>query len=325
MKNLTLLTLLCLLAFNFTHAQDNEKYNALIKEAWSLYERKDFLESAEMYSEAFVALGGKGMVNDRYNAACSWALANEPDSAFIQLFKIAQNGNYTNLRHMTTDVDLNSLHPDERWNQVIDIVKANREKAEVNFDKPLVAMLDTIYQDDQMYRQQIKGIEEKHGWESEEMQAHWKIIIEKDSINIIKVKKILDERGWLGPDVIGNQGNATLFLVIQHADFETQEKYLPMMRDAVKNGKANASSLALLEDRVALKKGEKQIYGSQVGRDQETVEYYVLPLLDPENVDERRAEVGLSPIQDYISNWGLIWDVAEYKKKLPEYEAKEKK
>lgn len=97
-----------------------------------------------------------------------------------------------------------------------------------------------------------------------------------------------------------------------------------MMREAVKQGNANSGSLALLEDRVALRKGEKQIYGSQVGRDQETGEYYVLPLIDPDNVDKRRAEVELGSIQDYISKWGMTWDVESYKKKLPEYEAKQK-
>ena len=85
------------------------------------------------------------------------------------------------------------------------------------------------------------------------MKAHWRLINEKDSINLIKIKKILDERGWLGADIIGGQGNSTLFLVIQHSDLETQLKYLPMMREAVKNGNANAISLAILEDRVALR------------------------------------------------------------------------
>lgn len=324
MKKITLLTILTLFVFNLTFGQDREKYPELIKTAWSLYESKDYLESGEKYSEAFVALGGKGMVNDRYNAACSWALANKPDSAFVQLFKIAEKGNYTNYGHITTDTDLNSLHYDARWTKVIEIVKSNKEKAEANLDKPLVAILDTIYQEDQKFRQQIDGIEEEYGWESDEMKAHWKIINEKDSINLIKIKKILDERGWLGADVIGNQGNSTLFLVIQHADIETQEKYLPMMREAVSKGNATASSLALLEDRVALRKGEKQIYGSQVGRDQDTGEYYVLPLIDPDNVDKRRAEVGLGMIQDYISIWGITWDVEQYKKKLPEIEAKQK-
>lgn len=324
MTKLTVLTVLTLFVFNFTFGQESEKYSELIKTAWSLYESKDYLKSGEKYSEAFIALGGKGMLNDRYNAACSWALANKPDSAFVQLFKIAENGNYTNYGHITTDSDLNSLHSDERWTKVIEIVKTNKEKAEANLDKPLVAILDTIYQEDQKYRLQINEIEEKYGWESDEMKAHWKIINEKDSINLITVKQILDERGWLGADVIGNQGNSTLFLVIQHSDIETQEKYLPMMREAVSKGNARASSLALLEDRVALRKGEKQIYGSQVGRDQDTGEYYVLPLIDPDHVDQRRAEVGLETIQEYISNWNMTWDVEDYKKKLPEIEAKQK-
>ena len=141
MKKLTLITFLGLFALNFTFGQDQEKYTELIKEAWTLYEEKDYLMSAHKYAEAFIALGGKGMIDDRYNAACSWALANEPDSAFVQLFKIAQNGNYTNLGHITTDTDLNFLHNDKRWNEVIEIVQL----AEANLDKSLVAILDTIY------------------------------------------------------------------------------------------------------------------------------------------------------------------------------------
>lgn len=251
-------------------------------------------------------------------------LASYPDSAFVQLFRIAEKGNYTNYGHITTDPDLNSLHNDRRWARVIAIVKANKEKVETNLDKPLAALLDTIFQEDQKYRHQVKEIEEKYGWESDQMQAHWKLISEKDSINLIKVKKILDERGWLGADVVGNQGNSTLFLVIQHADLETQEKYLPMMREAVKKGNARPANLALLEDRVALRKGGKQIYGSQIGRNQESGEYYVLPLIDPDNVDKRRAEVGLGAMQDYVSNWGVTWDVEEYKKKSVEIEGKQK-
>jgi len=323
MKKLGLITFLGLFVFNFTFGQNQEKYVELTKEAWKLYEEKEYLLSAQKYAEAFIVLGGKGIVNDRYNAACSWALAKEADSAFVQLFKIAQNGNYTNLGHITTDTDLSFLHNDKRWSEVIEIVKSNKEKAEANLDKFLVAILDTIYDDDQKYRKQIDEIQEKYGRESEEMKSHWEIIKQKDSVNLIRVKKILDEKGWLGADVVGGKGNQTLFLVIQHADIETQEKYLPVMREAVKKGNASSSSLALLEDRVALRRGEKQIYGSQIGYDKEREEYYVLPLLDPDNVDKRRSEVGLGTIQNYISRWKITWDVEEYKKKLPEYESKQ--
>lgn len=325
MRKITFFTIVGFLACNFSFGQNVENYSALIKEAWNLYGTKDYLKSAEKYSEAFVALGNKGTVDDRYNAACSYALANMSDSSFVQLFKIARNANYTNLGHIITDPDLAMLHADKRWGELIDIIKANKARAEANLNKPLVACLDSIYQEDQQYRQQISAVENKSGWNSAEMNALWAVINKKDSINLVMVKKILDERGWLGPDVIGDQGNSTLFLVIQHSNIITQEKYLPMMREAVQKRNARPSELALLEDRVALGTGKMQIYGSQVSQDPQTGKYYVLPLIDPDNVDKRRAEVGLGPIQDYISSWGMTWNVEEYKKQLLEIEAKQKK
>ena len=312
-----------------TFGQDTKKYTELVQEAINFYKSKEYLKSGQKYNEAFIAFGGKGIISDRYryNAACSWALANESDSAFIQLFHIAENHNYTNIEYITKDTDLNSLHKDERWSILINIIINNEAK----LDKILVTILDTIYKDDQKYRLEINNIREQYGGNSDEMKAHWKIIRYHDSINKIKVTKILDERGWLGADIIGRQGNTTLFLVIQHSDLETQEKYLPMMREAAKNGNASPINLAYLEDRVALKKGEKQIYGTQFSQiytkteqGQDTVETYVRPLIDPDNVDKRRAEVGLGSIHDVMfKNYGLTWDVEEYKRKLPEYEEKE--
>lgn len=322
MKKTLILGILGLLMSTISFGQDREKYADLIKEAFSLYNTKDYKQSAETYSEAFVALGHKGNTTDRYNAACSWALAKEVDSAFVQLFKIAEHGEYSNYGHITTDSDLDNLHSDTRWKEVLEIVKTNKEEAEANLDKPLVAILDTIFQEDQGLRRQIREVEKKYGRDSDEIKASWKIIAEKDSLNLIKIQKILDERGWLGQDVIGGQGNMTLFLVIQHSDLEIQEKYLPMMREAVKSGNAQSRSLALLEDRVALRQGKRQIYGSQIGRDPESGDFYVSPLEDPNNVDKRREEVGLGTLAEYVSGYNITWDVETYKKELPELEKK---
>ena len=78
-----------------------------------------------------------------------------------------------------------------------------------------------------------------------------------------------------------------------------------MMREAVKNGKAAGSSLALLEDRVALGQEKKQIYGSQIHRDQRTGKYFVAPIEDEFNVNRRRASVGLEPLEDYVKHWNI--------------------
>ena len=98
-----------------------------------------------------------------------------------------------------------------------------------------------------------------------------------------------------------------------------------MMREAVQMKKASGSSLALLEDRVALGEGRKQTYGSQIGFDESSGKYYVLPLEDPDKVDQRRASVGLGPLADYVKRWDVIWDGEADKKQLPEIEALQKK
>lgn len=311
----TILTAFLIIFSTLTFTQVPPEYNVLVKQAYSLYQAKNYSESAINYNQAFATNEGKAFPNDRYNAACSWALANVTDSAFYHLFRLAESiSKYQDYQHISTDSDLTSLYSDKRWKQLLKIVNLNKEEAEKDFDKPLVHLLDSIYDEDQNYRKQISEIEKKHGRESEELKAHWKVINKTDSVNIIIISKILDERGWLGSNIIGKKGNSTLFLVVQHSDQKTQEKYLPMMREAVKNGNAQPSGLALLEDRVALRQGKKQIYGSQIGTDNKTGISFVQDLEDPDNVDKRRSEVGLPPLADYVKQWDIVWDVEEYKK-----------
>ncbi len=306
-----------------TYAQVNTEYADWIKKAFSFYEAKQYKQSADAYTKAFASLGGKGAPDDRYNAACAWALAGNRDSAFFQLNRIATKSNFTDYNHMIVDTDLESLHNDKRWKDICELVKQNKDKAEANLNKPLVAILDTIFQNDQGGRMQIQEIQSKHGNDSKEMKELWKTISYNDSIDLIKVVSIIDKYGWAGPDLVGDRGSQTLFLVIQHSDIKIQDKYLPMMREAVKNKKASPGSLALLEDRVALGHGKKQIYGSQI-RYSGSGEAWVSPLEDPDNVDKRRAEVGLGPLAEYVQHWNIKWDVAEYKKQLSEIEKKER-
>ncbi len=105
--------------------------------------------------------------------------------------------------------------------------------------------------------------------------------------------------------------------MLQHSYLNIQLKYLPLIRKASLSGDASKSHLALLEDRVAFRQGKLQIYGSQVGQFPDSKEHYVLPLLDPESVDVRRAEVGLQPLADYVKQWKIVWDPKEYIKQLP--------
>ncbi len=201
----------------------------------------------------------------------------------------------------------------------------NKNETKLEHYKQLVAILDTVHREDQEYREKSSTIEKEYGWDSNEMNDLWKIINEKDSINLLKVTKILDNDGWLGADKIGEAGNKTLFLVIQHSNTQTQLKYLPMLQNAVMKGDAKPNYLALLQDRVLLAQGKKQIYGSQLETDIKTGEYVLSPMIDPDNVDKRRAQVGLQPISEYLKRWNLTWNVEEFKKRMSEIEIKKEK
>ena len=113
------------------------------------------------------------------------------------------------------------------------------------------------------------------------MQANNKIIRVWESLNLIKIKNVLDSRGWLGTDVIGEKGNLALFLIIQKEDLSIQLQYLPIMREAVSSVKVENAALALLEDRVATQQGKGQIYGDQMKKDPETDTYHLPPSLIP--------------------------------------------
>jgi hypothetical protein len=312
-------TTILLLLFSLSFSQN---YKSLVSEADALYKNKDYKKSVEKYTEAFKIEQKSG--SDFYNAACSAALLGKKNVAF-QWLQLALDKGWINVRHLKTDTDLDALHNDKKWLPFVNEMQKIVDVKEANLDKPLQAELLAIYEDDQGIRRTFIKAQKDYGFQSKIVDSLGRIMMHKDSVNLIKVTKILDKHGWVGADKVGGQANQTLFLVIQHSDLPTQQKYLPMMREAVKNKNASSSALALLEDRVALGEGKKQIYGSQIGFDKETNTNYVLPLEDPDTVDQRRASVGLGLLADYVKNWNIVWNVEEYKKQLPELEAKSKK
>ena len=294
-----------------------QTYKELIVQAESLYNSKDFKESSELYKHAFTIEKKKS--SDLYNGACSAALSGDKKNAFSFLNQAIKNG-WANIDHIKKDPDLESLHNEKAWAEMIDKLQKKVNKIENNYDKPLQKELLEIFVDDQNIRNKAVRASKKLGDHNPTVDSLVKIMKYKDSLNLIKVTRILDKKGWIGKDKVGEQANQALFLVIQHADLKTQEKYLPMMHKAVKEGDLPASFLPVLEDRVALRQGKKQIYGSQLYRNQKTNAYYVAPLEDPDNVDKRRTKVGLDLLADYVKKYDIIWNVEEYKRQLPALE-----
>lgn len=284
----------------------------------SFYMAKQYKAGALAYNQLFTTYPSFVHWTERYNAACNWALAGEPDSAFFQLQQACLSPYFTNYNQLANDADLDTLHSDSRWQVLLDTIHERRDGSYPNANKALMYMLDTIYQTDQGLRGRLQKTEDRYGYNSNEVKQLWRDISFADSVNYIKIAHLLDTYGWLPADSIGGSGNNLLFLVIQHSSLTAQLKYLPVLREAVRKGNAKGHELALLEDRVAMRQNKKQIYGSQIFRDKETGKYYLYPLTDPTNVDRRRSAVGLQPLNDYVMMWGLTWNLKQYKAGLAE-------
>ncbi len=134
MKSTFLFSALLLCAASLFCQTNAGRYEVLVRKADSLYQVKEFEKSAFAFSDAFKATDSRITRNHRYNAACSWALANYPDSAFYYLNYVATKMNYTDWGHINGDPDLKSLHGDKRWQSFTDLVKTNKEKAYANID-----------------------------------------------------------------------------------------------------------------------------------------------------------------------------------------------
>lgn len=169
----------------------------------------------------------------------------------------------------------------------------------------VMSQLSYVFKMDQQYRLPLEPAIQKYGWNSPQVDSLEELMGKQDSIDLVIVTHILDTYGWIGIDSIGPSGSTTLWVVIQHSDLDVQQKYLPMMRTAVQQGRAHGSELAYLEDRVALQEGKKQTYGTQFKLNEKTNKYFLAPIEDEPNVNKRRAAIGLNPLEDYARDNGI--------------------
>lgn len=288
-----------------------QSYSQYVHQADSCFKIGEYDNSMKFYSQAFAI---KSTVpHDLYRAACSAALGGSSHFA-MALVKLAVDNGWDNLSHLESDADLRSLHGLPEWSTVTEDLRRKIEEIESKYDKVLREELLAIYEADQSPRREHMYLKSLRPEPKAKADSVYKIILRTDSLNIKKVTNILDRRGWVGRDLVGPQASGAIYMVMQRADLRTQLKYLPLLKEAVERKDVEAVYLAFFEDRIAINEGREQIYGSQIGYNEETKKYYVLPIKDPENVDKRRESVGLGPMSDYTRMYGFKWDPAALKK-----------
>jgi len=119
-----------------------------------------------------------------------------------------------------------------------------------------------------------------------------------------RVKQVFDNFGFPGYDLVGKGGSSDFWLIVQHSDHvpEFQLEVLEKMKKEVDKGNANSRTYGLLVDRIKLNTGQAQIYGTQVAYNMEICQAYPRNLADSINVNKRRKEIGLEPLEEYLNN-----------------------
>lgn len=124
-----------------------------------------------------------------------------------------------------------------------------------------------------------------------------------DEKNTARLKEIVEKYGWPDAVLVGRDGTEAAILLVIHApDVAFQEKMLPFIYKAYLNGELDGQSYALLVDKIRVAQNRPQVYGTQFLRIEEWKdgEPVLHPVEDEAHLDERRAELGMIPLQEYI-------------------------
>ena len=116
-----IITVICILVCFVSFGQDiSKEYSELKKTGDSLSRVGDYKNSAIVRSLMLNVYGWRSTIADRYSTACSWSLANYPDSAFYQLNIIANSTaiTFSDFDDIVNDEDFNPILNDNRWQDV---------------------------------------------------------------------------------------------------------------------------------------------------------------------------------------------------------------
>jgi hypothetical protein len=131
--------------------------------------------------------------------------------------------------------------------------------------------------------------------------------IDKENQQI--VVSAIEKCGFPSVEKHGKKSVEAVFFVIQHAGKSLREKYFAQIKKSADQGDLQWSQVALMEDRMLKDRGEKQKYGSQVQKKQGSDKWSLYPIEDPQNVNKRRAQVGLGPIEEYLKHFGIDYKI----------------
>jgi len=155
-------------------------------------------------------------------------------------------------------------------------------------------ILSTLYESDQSMRNGTKVYSAK-----------------QDFNNLEVVISLIEQCGMPTLQQVGQRQMNAVWLVIQHSSLKYMKSYYPLFLKSVKNGDLSRTKLALMEDRILMREGKPQLYGSQVRTSAATGKTQLYDLRSPEYVDKRRIALGFDSLAKYLSKWNIEFNIPQ--------------
>ena len=149
---------------------------------------------------------------------------------------------------------------------------------------------------------------------SDNAKEHWPLIVtselaEIDCNNTAWLREQVRAHGWFDRSRYGAEADEAAWLMVQHADRTPafQGEMLPLLEELAAAGESSRQLVAYLWDRVAVKEGRPQRYGTQM----ECAAGETRPiggLEDAAHVEERRAAIGMMTYATYLQMMDRMYD-----------------
>ena len=142
--------------------------------------------------------------------------------------------------------------------------------------------------------------------------------------NAQSLKLIIDQHGWPGRTLVGEDGATAAFVIAQNAISlpGTQLFFLERLKVGVAENEANPIHLACLQDRVLFNQGKPCLYGMLFDWDESGE--LIANVDDVEKVNQRRQELGIRPLAEALDRHKkeIINEGGGPPKNIPEHKRK---
>lgn len=271
--------------------EDYLPYYHKINEANYLNYQESFQEANHLYQAAF-KLVTRPFYKDYKKAA-----ENATNISDQEVYEYLSNGIARGLRleMIKKDSIFDDFLNTNYWKELEKAYPEKRKEYELTINLDLAEELKEMYELDQSVRQKL---------------GYLKDMEEVDEKNKQKLIAIIKEHGYPGYTIVGEEVGRLFPIMFHHFHPDDNAKYFnDKLNEAMRKGEISPFRNAAFRDYACLRGGEKTTYGTYYRTD--LGEKILCPIADFPNLNKRRYQMGLEPIEQYIEMKKLTYNFEE--------------